>query len=71
MISTISFMDMYDLQPVPCSGVNAAEHGRAEIETDSKIRAHRSHCESSSLRLKLFSKNILQEYFESIKAWSY
>lgn len=71
VISTSSLMDMHDLQPVPCSRVNAAERGRVEIETDSKIPPHRSHCESPSLRLKLFSKNILQEYFESIKARSY
>lgn len=64
-------MDLYDLQPVPWSRMTAAEHERTEIETDSKICSHRYHCESSSLRLKLFPKNILQEYLESIEAWSY
>jgi len=59
MISALT--ELHDLEPVPCSRMTAAEPGRTEIETDTKICSHRYDCESSSLRLKPFPKNILQE----------
>lgn len=57
-------MDVCELQTVPCSRMIAAEHGKTETETDSRICHHRYRCIIKS-RLKSFPKIYCKNIFKA------
>lgn len=57
-------MGVCDLQTVPCSRRIAAEHGKTEAQTDSRICHHRYGCTIKS-RLKSFPKIHCKNIFKA------